>query len=319
MGCSKEQLMTYLKELQIDFEQYEHPVVLTVEAQEKYVGHLNGALSKNLFLKDKKHRFYIVSALADTRIDLKILAQRLGLGKGGLRMAPEDSLTEILQVPLGCVTPFALYNESARGVSLLLDQGLRIKERCFFHPLSNDVTIAINTSGLDKFLSSIGKPSNYVDLEDNPPVGKDQPPDLAYVVPSDVLTLPDNMEKSATSVVPEKKDHVAADIKPEVKAKTAKAANNSKKDTSKNSLGSAPTFIDPDKFVEEILGKVSNVVLCEVNNENINQYGDQLGYIVSNKIKRHLRAQMQNIATMFKNTAYTDGFHAGIHSQRNRM
>ncbi|CAH9094263.1 unnamed protein product [Cuscuta europaea] len=80
-------------------------------------------------------------------------------------MAPEDSLTGILQVPLGCVTPFTLYNESTRGVSLLLDQGLRIKERCFFRPLSNDMTIAINTSGLDKFLSSIGKPSNYVDLE----------------------------------------------------------------------------------------------------------------------------------------------------------
>lgn len=68
--------MTCPQELQIDFQQYEHPVVLTVEAQvvaclilfffsplatilksnillhqAKYVGHLKGALSKNLFLK----------------------------------------------------------------------------------------------------------------------------------------------------------------------------------------------------------------------------------------------------------------------------
>lgn len=28
-----------------------------------------------------------------------------------------------------------------RHVSLLLDQGFKSQERCFFHPLSNDVTI----------------------------------------------------------------------------------------------------------------------------------------------------------------------------------
>ncbi|KAL3640465.1 hypothetical protein CASFOL_015433 [Castilleja foliolosa] len=81
-------------ELQIGFSQYEHPVVLTVEAQAKYVGHLKGGLSKNLFLKDKKQRLYIVSALAETKVDLKVLSQRLGLGKGGLRMAPEEALSE---------------------------------------------------------------------------------------------------------------------------------------------------------------------------------------------------------------------------------
>ncbi|RVW17662.1 Prolyl-tRNA synthetase associated domain-containing protein 1 [Vitis vinifera] len=98
MGHSKDQLLARLQELQIDFTKYEHPAVLTVEAQEKYVGHLGGGLSKNLFLKDKKHRFYIVSALKDTKVDLKVLSQRLGLGKGGLRMAPEEALGEILQV-----------------------------------------------------------------------------------------------------------------------------------------------------------------------------------------------------------------------------
>ncbi|RYR24189.1 hypothetical protein Ahy_B02g057694 [Arachis hypogaea] len=50
---------------------------------------------------DKKNRFYIVSALADTKVDLKVLSQRLGLGKGGLRMTPEEALSEILQ-EMGC-------------------------------------------------------------------------------------------------------------------------------------------------------------------------------------------------------------------------
>ncbi|XP_020098637.1 putative proline--tRNA ligase C19C7.06 isoform X3 [Ananas comosus] len=61
-----------------------------------YVGHFGGALSKNLLLKDKKNRFYIVSALAGTKVDLKILSQRLGLGCEWLQ-APEEALQEVLQ------------------------------------------------------------------------------------------------------------------------------------------------------------------------------------------------------------------------------
>ncbi|KAM1134669.1 hypothetical protein ACFX19_044469 [Malus domestica] len=142
MGLSKEQLLARLKELQVDFPQHEHPVVLTVEAQAKYVGNLGGGLSENLFLKDKKRRFYIVSALADAKVDLKaVLSVGLGLGRGGLRMAPEEALGEILQVPLGCVMPFSLVNESGRHVSLLLDHKFKSQEWCFFHPLSNDMSI----------------------------------------------------------------------------------------------------------------------------------------------------------------------------------
>ncbi|KAM7511057.1 hypothetical protein LguiB_009932 [Lonicera macranthoides] len=71
MTTPKDQLLARLQELQIDFAKYDHPVALTVEDQAKYVGHMKGALSVNLFLKDKKHRYYIVSALTDTKVDLK--------------------------------------------------------------------------------------------------------------------------------------------------------------------------------------------------------------------------------------------------------
>ncbi|XP_028076932.1 uncharacterized protein LOC114278979 isoform X1 [Camellia sinensis] len=72
-----------------------------------------------------------------------VLSQRLGLGKAGLRMAPGEALPEILQVPLGCVTPFALVNDSARHVSLLMDKGFKDQECCFFHPLLNDTSISL--------------------------------------------------------------------------------------------------------------------------------------------------------------------------------
>ncbi|KAI3464498.1 hypothetical protein Pfo_021161 [Paulownia fortunei] len=317
MGFTKEQLLARLQELQIGFSQYEHPVVLTVEAQAKYIGHMKGALSKNLFLKDKKQRFYIVSALAETKVDLKVLSQRLGLGKGGLRMAPEEALAEILQVPLGCVTPFALVNDSARHVSLLLDQGFKTQECCFFHPLSNDMSIALNACDLDKFLNSIGKTSAYVDLEANPTVGKDQPPDLATLVPSDATVLADPPEKQGSSQGSEK-NHISVNNQPTV-VTAVKPPNASTKEKSSGAVNLSISYADPDKFVEEILEKTKCIVLSEIKEENIEKYREQLATMVSNNISKQLGVELKNIATIFKNTAYTEGFKAGIHHQPKRM
>ncbi|TYI92826.1 hypothetical protein E1A91_D02G097600v1 [Gossypium mustelinum] len=264
MVYSKDQLLARLKELQIDFSQYEHPVVLTVEAQAKYVGNVGGALSKNLFLKDKKHRYYVVSALADTKVDMKVLSQRLGLGKGGLRMAPEEALGEILKVPLGCVTPFALVNESASHVSLLLDKGFKTQECCIFHPLSNDMSISLNAFGLDKFLKSIGRDPTYIDLEANPPVGKDQPPDLASLVPSGSTVLPDLPEKTPSQ--DSSGNHPSAgNNSTAVTAKADKPSNavQNVKEKSVNGVRPLIPSTDAGKFVEELLDRTSTLLLSE--------------------------------------------------------
>jgi hypothetical protein len=48
--------------------------------------------------QDKKARYYVISALSSTKIDLKVLSARLGLGKGGIRMADPESVEEVLKV-----------------------------------------------------------------------------------------------------------------------------------------------------------------------------------------------------------------------------
>ncbi|XP_022773222.1 prolyl-tRNA synthetase associated domain-containing protein 1-like isoform X3 [Durio zibethinus] len=317
MGYSKDQLLARLKELQIDFSQYEHPVVLNVEAQAKYVGNMGGALSKNLFLKDKKHRYYIVSALADTKVDMKVLSQRLGLGKGGLRMAPEEALGEILQVPLGCVTPFAVVNESASHVSLLLDKGLKTQECCFFHPLSNDMSISVNVQGLDKFLKSIGRDPSYIDLEANPLVGKDQPPDLAVLVPSGSTVLPDFPEKAPS--LQDSTGNVSAGNN-SASAKAVKPSVNVQNVKKKSVDGQRPSIpsADAGKFVEELLDRASALLLSEISEDSIKQHGGLLGAEVANNFRKCLTEDLKNLATIFKNTAYTEGFYAGTHYQTKR-
>ncbi|KAF5201404.1 Prolyl-trna synthetase associated domain-containing protein [Thalictrum thalictroides] len=318
MGYSKDQLLDRLKELEIDFARYDHPVVLTVEAQEKYIGHLKGGISKNLFLKDKKHRFYVVSALSGTTVDLKVLSQRLGLGKGGLRMAPEEALREILQVPLGCVTPFALINDTARNVALLLDQGFKAQECCFFHPLSNDVTISLKDHDLDKFLNSIGKDPSYVNLEADVAVGKDQPPDLAALVPSAALALPDPPE-SALSSKATSENHVVVINKSDVTTgKVVKQSTKQAQSVKEKPLASQqppPSCMNIDYFVDQIISKTSSLVLSGITSETIEQHGEKLGGVVSDNIKKKLSADLASLAMMLKNTAYSEGFKTGTQTR----
>ncbi|XP_026406332.1 prolyl-tRNA synthetase associated domain-containing protein 1-like [Papaver somniferum] len=322
MGYTKDQLLQRLQELQIDFVRHDHPVVLTVEEQAKYVGHLEGGLSKNLFLKDKKSRYYVVSALAATNVDLKVLSVRLGLGKGGLRMAPVEGLEEILQVPLGCVTPFALVNDSARNVTLLLDQGFKTQKCCYFHPLSNDVTISLSTGDLDKFLISIGKDPSYVDLEANPKVGKDQPPDLASLVTSVTPILIDQPENTATAK-PSTSNDVPTENKPKVaagKASSSKQSNNvpNVKEKSKNAAQPSINGADVGKFVDEIIDKASSLVLSEINEKSTEQQGEQLASSVSSALRKRLSLDLESLAMMFKNTAVTQGFLMGTRAQSGR-
>uniref|UniRef100_A0A0E0K5N5 YbaK/aminoacyl-tRNA synthetase-associated domain-containing protein n=1 Tax=Oryza punctata TaxID=4537 RepID=A0A0E0K5N5_ORYPU len=286
MGYTKEQLLARL--------------------QAKHVGHLGGALSKNLLLKDKKHRLYVVSALAGTKVDMKILSQRLGLGKGGLRMAPEENLLEVLQVPLGCVTPFALLNESASAVSLLLDQGFKSKQSCYFHPLTNDVTIALSSSNLDKFLMSIERQPAYVDLEASPVIGKDNPPDLADLVPSGVPNSSELIEKVTPTNVPHQND-VSKEkaCLPEVKAKPKVQNKGAEKRQSKIPTNGA----NVEKFVNDVFD-IMSPFLSEVSNK-LNVKQEELSSIFDG-FKERATTDLESVTTSLKNAAYTAGFEAGF-------
>ncbi|KAF3776638.1 putative prolyl-tRNA synthetase associated domain-containing protein 1 [Nymphaea thermarum] len=257
MSYSKDQLLQRLKELQLNFSTCSHPAVLTVEAQ------------------DKKHRFYIVSALATTPVDLKVLSQRLGLGKGGLRKAPEEALQEILQVPLGSVTPFALVNESARSVGLLLDQGFKAQKSCFFHPLSN---------------------------EENPPIGKDQPPDLAAYVPGEAPSLPGQLLKPINNELPTVGSCMSEGSNSTTNMELKKGTSQSKPEKRKvkaeeqhKGMDNLAFVSDVKKIVDEIITRTSEVVISEVNKESIQLHGEQLGSVVSAGLKKRLDADLENL------------------------
>jgi Ala-tRNA(Pro) deacylase len=64
-------LFRLLADLGIENRTIEHEAVFTVEQSRDIKDDIAGGHSKNLFLKDKKGRLFLVVAQADTRIDLK--------------------------------------------------------------------------------------------------------------------------------------------------------------------------------------------------------------------------------------------------------
>ncbi|KAL3684554.1 hypothetical protein R1sor_002576 [Riccia sorocarpa] len=302
---TRESLLALLKDNGIDAVTYEHPKVLTVEEGAKHVGHLEGGHSKNLLLKDKKNRLILVSALTSTKVDMKVLSQRLGLGKSGLRMAPEDIMQAVLKVPLGCVTPFALLNQSARSVILFLDEGFKSKAQVFFHPLTNDATTAISPSGLEKFLGLIGREPVYINVEEVVVVGKEQPPDLAgYLVDA----TGDNKEQPATKTPPVQGN------KPGLSQGATTPANITGA-TAKLKSKSAPaqkTCADVQGTTLTILNELLSTIQKEVTSQN---QGQEIAAVLSKPLRQHLEPELESLLMAFKNTAYTEGFVAGMASR----
>jgi Ala-tRNA(Pro) deacylase len=155
MPAKPDDLFAFLDSLGIPHETQHHPAVFTVEESKRLRGVLPGAHVKNLFLKDKKSRLFLISALEDTRIDLKKIHEIMG-GSGRVSFGSAELLMEVLGVEAGSVTPFAAINDRTGRVTVVLDERLMAHERVNVHPLVNTMTTGVHRDDLVKFLRATG-------------------------------------------------------------------------------------------------------------------------------------------------------------------
>jgi Ala-tRNA(Pro) deacylase len=157
-------LFRRLEALQIDTDTMEHAPVFTVDESKALRGELTGGHTKNLFLRNKKGRMWLVVCLEDRTVDLKALAA--GLDSGRLSFGSADRLMRYLGVVPGAVTPFALMNDVTGAVQAVLDQGMLARfDRLNFHPLDNAMTTGIAPADLERFLHAIDHPPAYLDFD----------------------------------------------------------------------------------------------------------------------------------------------------------
>ena len=163
---SPQQLFARLDELGLAHRTVEHVPVFTVEESKQHRGVLPGHHIKNLFLRNKKEAMWLVVALEHRAIDLKKLGERLGevLGAGRLSFGSPERLRTHLGVEPGSVTPFALVNDTAHKVTLVLDRGLVEGGPVNAHPLANTMTTALSFADLVRIFEATGHEPQWLDL-----------------------------------------------------------------------------------------------------------------------------------------------------------
>ena len=155
MPATPEDLIAFLDRLGVASETVAHPPLHTVEESQALRGQIPGGHFKNLFVKDKKSRLFLLTLGEEIAVDLKRVHEKIG-GSGRVSFGAAELLTEVWDVRPGAVTPFGAINDKQNRVAVVLDSGLMAHQRVNFHPLVNDRTTGVSPEGLLTFLRATG-------------------------------------------------------------------------------------------------------------------------------------------------------------------
>ena len=150
-----DELMQFLDELNIKVNTIRHAPVFTVAEAQDLRGQIPGAHTKNLFLKDKKDNFFLVTVDEDAEVDLKTIHGKIGAASRVSFGKPEKLLEYLGLVP-GAVSVFGVINDRQHNVKVVLDEELMQHDILNAHPLSNDATTSIGRDDLLMFLKATG-------------------------------------------------------------------------------------------------------------------------------------------------------------------
>jgi Ala-tRNA(Pro) deacylase len=162
MPATRQDLFARLAELGIVTTTVEHAPVFTVAESSELERQLPGAHTKNLFLKDERGALFLVVAMSSTRIDLKALARSLRAGR--FSFGKPELLGEVLGVPPGSVTAFAVINDQAHRVTVVVDEELMRHATINCHPLENSATTNVARDDLLRFIRACGHEPRVVNL-----------------------------------------------------------------------------------------------------------------------------------------------------------
>lgn len=162
----RDRLLAWMAERGIAQTTTDHPAVFRVEEGLELKAAMPGAHTKNLFLKDKKGRLWLISARQDTVIDLKAAPRVIGSDR--LSFGNEGLMWETLGVRPGSVTALGLINDAERRVGFVLDRRLWEADVVNFHPLINTATTALDQAALRAFLEAIEREPRVIDFVADP-------------------------------------------------------------------------------------------------------------------------------------------------------
>ena len=141
-----------------DYVVHEHDAIFSTEDAEEKGLIMEGLNLKNLLIKDKKRGNYYMLIMDDNHhMDTKHYKQVTGWTK--IRFSTEEEMWDLLQLKPGSVTPFALFNDVDKQITVVLEKMIvdaSDDELVNFHPCRNTATLSLKKKDFMKFLDYVG-------------------------------------------------------------------------------------------------------------------------------------------------------------------
>ncbi len=163
LPTSPQHLLTLLDTLSVSYTLHHHVAVHSVEDATDVDQQVEATGCRNLFLRDKKKKMFLLTVQNDTAIDLKKLEKRLSCGR--LSFGSAERLFDNLGVRPGSVCPFSIMNDKDHNVTLILEEDMMRQDKVAYHPMQNTMTVALTPQDLIKFLDHINHPYEIIDLK----------------------------------------------------------------------------------------------------------------------------------------------------------
>jgi Ala-tRNA(Pro) deacylase len=152
---TRQDLLAFLDGIGIAHSTKDHAPVFTVAESVALRDEIPGGHTKNLFVKDKKDRYFLLTVEENALVDLKQVHTLIG-ASGRVSFGRPEKLMEYLGVIPGAVTALGAINDTGNNVTFVLDADLMRDDVINCHPLSNDATTSIASADLIRFMEATG-------------------------------------------------------------------------------------------------------------------------------------------------------------------
>lgn len=164
LAATAEQILAALTKLDVEHTTQTHIPLFTVDDAKSISYEHPGAHTKNLFLRNKKGRMFLLVVEQDHIVDLKALRDKLALPGGQFAFASTERLGKYLGVVPGSVSPLALFNDHELKVQVYMESSLLNHEWIYLHPGRNTYSTRLLTADLLKVLEAWSHPVTQLDF-----------------------------------------------------------------------------------------------------------------------------------------------------------
>ncbi|WP_180900120.1 prolyl-tRNA synthetase associated domain-containing protein [Martelella soudanensis] len=155
MTKTSDDVFAFLDKLGISYQNHEHRPVFTVAEGDDLRAKIPGGHTKNLFVKDKKSRYFMLTVEEYATVDLKTVHTLIG-ASGRVSFGKPEPMMDYLGVEPGSVTALCAINDDQRQVTFILDESLMENAIINCHPLRNTATTSIGRDDLLSFIRATG-------------------------------------------------------------------------------------------------------------------------------------------------------------------